>query len=196
MDCTVELRCQCITLDCAVSISSSSFVFWTFNHVFSMMKLQFCPSLFSPSCSSDPFFTSSKFYLFWFCDQIEVSVTYTITTHYYWIHNNQENSVKDLSYMIALSNPTFRESMGAVLSQPRGDSFGFPGLPHSQDFGQPGSYKYIWDTDQTKRNNFGTTNNQLSFWFNYAVLSIPFLPDDCSIKRSALDRQVAVSLDL
>jgi len=90
----------------------------------------------------------------------------------------------------------FLDTMGLVISQNRGDSFGFPGLPHSKDYGQPGAtgeYSYIWDTNQTKRNMFGTTNNQAHFWWNYFILNIPFLADDNSWKRAALDRQVAVS---
>ena len=87
--------------------------------------------------------------------------------------------------------------MGQVVSQVRGDSYGFPGLPNSKNFAQPrGESTPIWEADQTKRNVFGTTNNQFHFWFNYMVLNIPFLPNDCSLKKSALDRQVAVSLNI
>ena len=83
-------------------------------------------------------------------------------------------------------------SMGMVVSQMRGDSFGFPG-PNCKNHGQPDSgYKYIWNVNQTERNMFGESNNQLMFWFNYMILSLP-LPEDCSLRRGALDRQVAVS---
>jgi len=82
----------------------------------------------------------------------------------------------------------------SITYQLRGDSFGFPG-PHCKDMGQPASRessKYIWDANQTKRNMFGTTNNQIMFCINNFILSIPFLADDNTWKKAALDRQVAM----